>query len=76
MRYLYDFQRPAKLAKRCPCCGCAKIVTDDSEWSKQHGHERSVGIECAECGLTVTGHGDNYGASYRDALTKWNRRAA
>lgn len=72
---MLDYQKPAKLAKRCPCCGSAKILTDDPEWIAERAL-RSIAIECEECGLTMHAVGDTYNIAYREALTAWNRRAS
>lgn len=75
----------AKLAKSCPCCGSKNIVMDDPAWLRHH-ELGAVSIMCNECKLKITGYAHKWdngrmidtslAEAYRDALKRWNRRAA
>lgn len=77
LMYMYDYETGAKLAKSCPCCGGKHIVTEKPTWIESLGL-KAVGIQCKDCGLSVDGHSMevDFNSAYRDALRKWNRRAA
>jgi hypothetical protein len=75
----------AKLTKSCPCCGGKNILMDNPEWLQYHTLH-SVSIKCGDCGLEITGYDHKWengrlvdttlADAYRDALKRWNRRAA
>lgn len=71
------YEIKAKLAKKCPFCGSDRIKTDQAEWIKNN-ELMVVRIMCDECGAEVRAYTDvcDPVGGYREALTKWNRRAA
>jgi Lar family restriction alleviation protein len=74
---IWETETRAKLARKCPFCGCELIKTQKPEWIE--GHEiQMVTIECDECGAQVSGHADHpdFKKCYAIALKRWNRRAS
>lgn len=82
MKYRYDWQIRARLAKPCPLCGSRNVLTDNRE-SEETVKKRLAEepyfkvIECLNCGCKYTGGpADTLDGAYRMALRGWNRRAA
>lgn len=74
---LLSYEVEAKLAKKCPFCGCERIKTKQPEWVRIHDI-KAVSIKCDNCGAEVTAYTDecDFYAGYREALKLWNRRAS
>ena len=74
---ILSYEVKAKLAKKCPFCGCGTIKTKKPEWIRE-GDLKVVVIKCDNCGAEVRAHTEECdpSAGYREALKLWNRRAS
>ena len=72
------FETKAKLVKVCPHCGSRNIFAISPEAFREGGLQ-CVWITCDDCGARMSGYSEqtgDYNTAYREALTKWNRRAS
>lgn len=73
---MMDFEVIAKGARKCPMCGCERIVADGRDLFEKYNF-MTVGISCDNCGLTLRkGHSEKYEEAYEEALKVWNRRVS